>query len=271
MPVYLNEDVLQSEDCPGLIDTHCHLDLEPLISRIDEALSEARQAGISEFVVPGVHPGGWERMQNLAQNQSGVFAAFGIHPMHGNLATDEVLARLADTAGNGIAVGETGLDPLYDVAMDLQEQVFRKQIRIAVEQGLPLLLHCRRAFLRTLTVLRQEGAQRVGGIMHAFSGSSEMAREFIRLGFAISISGMVTREAAVRLPRLVQKLPLEWLVLETDAPDMTPDRYRGNPNRPAWMVETLMAVARIKGLSTGEVAHSSREVSLRVLPRIAMR
>ena len=269
--MYLNETVLQSEDWPGLIDTHCHLDLEPLVSQIVEILAEARQAGVSEIVMPGVHPDGWGRMKSLAQDHPGVFAAFGVHPMHAALATDEVLERLADIAGSGIAIGETGLDPSYEVTMELQERAFRRQIRIAVELGLPLLVHCRRAFQRTLQVLREEGGERIGGIMHAFSGSSEMAREFIRLGFAISISGMVTRDNAVRLPDLVRQLPPEWLVLETDAPDMTPRRYRGEPNRPAWLVETLAAVAGITGVSSGEIARSCRGVSLRVLPRIALR
>ncbi len=269
--MYPNEDVLQSEDWPGLIDTHCHLDLDPLFPRVATVVADARGNGVTGFVVPGVNPSGWERMGELAREYPGVYAAFGIHPMHAGLASDEILARLGDIACQGIAIGETGLDPAYEVSMELQERSFRNQIRLAVERGLPLLIHCRRVFQRTLQLLREEGAQRVGGIMHAFSGSLEMAREFSRLGFAISISGMVTRENTVRLPRLVRELPLEWLVLETDAPDMTPQRYRGAPNQPAWMIETLDAVARIRGLPAQEVARRSRETSLKVLPRIQER
>jgi len=269
--VYPNEDVLQSEDWPGLIDTHCHLDLDPLFPCVAAVVRDARGCGVTGFVVPGVHPSGWERMQAVAREYPGVYTAFGVHPMHADLATDEVLARLTNIADRGVAIGETGLDPAYGVSMELQERAFRSQIRIAVERGLSLLIHCRRAFQRTLQILREEGGQQVGGIMHAFSGSPEMAREFIRLDFAISISGMVTRENTVRLPRLVRELPLEWLVLETDAPDMTPERYRGAPNQPAWMTETLAAVSRIKGLPQQEVACRSRETSLRVLPRIPVR
>lgn len=262
---------MQSEDWPGLIDTHCHLDLDPLFPRVAAVLAEARGGGVTGFVVPGVHPSGWERMRELARGHHGVYPAFGVHPMHAALAGDEILARLGDIAGQGIAIGETGLDPAYEVSMEQQELAFRSQIRIAVNRGLPLLVHCRRAFQRTLQILREEGAQQVGGIMHAFSGSPEMAPAFIRLGFAISISGMVTRENAVRLPRLVREMPLEWLVLETDAPDMTPQRYRGSSNQPAWMIETLDVVARIKELPPQEVARRSREVSLKVLPRIPVR
>jgi TatD DNase family protein len=136
--------------------------------------------------------------------------------------------------------------------------------------GLPVLIHCRRAFQRTLLILREERSHCVGGIMHAYSGSPEMAREFIRLGFAISISGMVTRENARRLHKVVYELPLEVLVLETDAPDLTPQRYRGLPNQPAYLPETLHAVARIKGVEPAAVAGSVCARSLTVLSRVRM-
>jgi TatD DNase family protein len=152
--------------------------------------------------------------------------------------------------------------------MVAQERAFRSQLRLAVSLGMPVLVHCRRAFQRTLQILKEEGACQVGGIMHAFSGSPEMAREFIRLGFAISISGMVTRENSVRLPRLVRELPVSELVLETDAPDMTPQRYRGRPNQPAYLVETLHAVARIKGIDAIVAAELFRARSCAVLSRM---
>jgi TatD DNase family protein len=169
-----------------------------------------------------------------------------------------------------VAIGEIGLDPAYAVSMERQEQAFRDQIRLAVSLGLPVLVHCRRAFQRTLRILQEEHAHQVGGIMHAFSGSPEMAREFIKLGFVISISGMLTRETAVRPIRLVRELPPENLVLETDAPDMTPQRYRGQSNQPAYMVETLCAVAGIKGITPAEVATSSRAATLMVLEKLRL-
>jgi TatD DNase family protein len=266
--VYPNEQVLQSEDWPGLIDTHCHLDLEPLSRHLAEVVSAAHLAGVTDFVVPGVHPSGWERMAGLARENGSIFPAFGIHPMHADLADDGNLSRLEALSPGGVAIGEIGLDPSYAVAMECQERALREQLRLAVSLGLPVLIHCRRAFQRTLRILREEGAQHVGGIMHAFSGSSEMAREFIRLGFAISISGMVTRDNAVRLPRLVNELPLEELVLETDAPDMTPQRYRGQANQPAYLTETLQAVARIKGVDARFVARFFRARSLATLSRM---
>lgn len=249
----------------GLIDTHCHLDLEPLGSRRSLLIQEAREAGVQGIVVPGVHPGGWSGIAAVATENSGIFPAYGIHPMHAGIVTGLILEQLRETAAHGVAIGETGLDPSYPPPLELQELVFREQLRIAVKLGLPVLIHCRRAFQRVLTVLSEEHAVRVGGIMHAFSGSVEMAREFIRLGFAISISGTVTRKNAFKPLRIVQKLPLEHLVLETDAPDMTPERYRGAFNRPAWVTETAGRVAELKGISVVEVAGITTDTARRVL------
>jgi TatD DNase family protein len=266
--VYRNGEVLQSEDWPGLIDTHCHLDLEPLSTRLEEVISRAHRAGVTQFVVPGVHPHGWERMTALAQKHAEIFPAFGIHPMHAAEADDDRLSQLAERADSAVAIGEIGLDPAYAVSLERQEEAFREQLRLAVSVGLPVLVHCRKAFQRTLRILQEEHAHQVGGIMHAFSGSPEMARDFIRLGFAISICGMITRESAVRPLRIVRELPLESLVLETDAPDLAPQRYRGQFNQPAYIVETLRAVAGIKGLEPLDVARSSRLVALNILRKM---
>lgn len=268
--MYRNEQVLQSEDWPGLIDTHCHLDLEPLHAHLAEVLARARSAGVSQFVVPGVHPDGWERMAAIAKLHTGIFPAFGIHPMHAAAADENALAWLTENASTGVAIGEIGLDPAYTVSMERQEQAFRDQLRLAIALGLPVLIHCRRAFQRTLRILQEEHAQQVGGIMHAFSGSPEMAGEFIRLGFVISISGMITRVNAIKPLRLVRELPLESLVFETDAPDMTPHCYRGEPNQPAYMLETLRAVAGIKNIDEQTVAQSSCAVSRKILSRLRM-
>lgn len=249
----------------GLIDTHCHLDLEPLRSAFPGLLQEARDAGVQCFVVPGVHPNGWAGILALAAEDFRVMPAFGIHPMHAGSVDDRVFEQLMKFAGQGVAIGEVGLDPGYPVPLDLQERVFREQLRIAVKGGLPVLVHCRRAFQRVLQVMREERCDHVGGIMHAFSGSPEMAQEFIRLGFAISVSGTVTWTNAVKPLRVARVLPLEHLVLETDAPDMTPQRYRGTFNRPAWLAETAQRVADVRGISLEYVARITSDNVRRVL------
>jgi len=248
-----------------MIDSHCHLDLEPLRLGLPHILEEAVAAGVQGFVVPGVHPDGWAGISVVAAENPRIIPAYGIHPMHAGCANDHILDQLLVFAAQGGAIGEIGLDPIYPVPLELQERVFREQLRVAVTCGLPVLVHCRRAFQRVLTILREESAEQVGGIMHAFSGSLEMAREFIRLGFAISISGTVTWNNAVKPLRVARELSLEHLVLETDAPDLTPERYRGEFNRPAWLTETALRVAEVRGISREDVAQISTENVRRVL------
>jgi TatD DNase family protein len=228
-------------------------------------MEEANRSGVIGFVVPGVHPRGWIGIAALAAENRQIIPAYGIHPMYADTATDQALENLSAFSTQGIAIGEIGLDPAYPIPLDLQERAFREQLRLAVQRGLPLLIHCRQAFQRVLKVMREESVHQVGGIMHAYSGSLEMARDFIRLGFAISISGTVTRHNAVRPLKVTRALPLEHLVLETDAPDMTPQRYRGTYNRPAWIAETALRVAEIRGVSIEEVARITTDNARRVL------
>lgn len=260
-----NQPLVSSDGGCDLIDSHCHLDLEPLKSVLPQILQEAAVAGVQGFVVPGVHPDGWPGISALSAEDLRVYPAYGVHPMHAGTVDDQVLARLLELSKRGAAVGETGLDPAYPVPLELQERAFRDQLRVAVSCDIPVLIHCRRAFQRVVKILREECAGRVGGIMHAYSGSVEMAREFIRLGFAISISGTVTWNNAVKPLCVARELPLEHLVLETDAPDMTPQRHRGVFNRPAWITETALRVAEVRGISLEEVARITTANVRRIL------
>ena len=248
-----------------MIDSHCHLDLEPLRSGLPQIIEEAVAIGVKGFVVPGVHPDGWDGISAVAAENRRIMPAYGIHPMHAECASGPVLERLLGLSAGGVAIGEIGIDPSYPVPLELQESVFRDQLRIAVKCGLPVLIHCRRMFERVIGILREERADQVGGVMHAFSGSVEMAREFIRLGFAISISGTITWDNAVKPLRIARELPLEHLVLETDAPDMTPGRYRGVFNRPAWITETALRISEIRGISLENVALETTATARRIL------
>jgi len=250
-----------------MIDTHCHLDLEPLRSNLSAVISDARSAGVSGFVIPGVHPGNWNAISEICENYPAVMHAFGVHPMHADCLNEELLQQLRQALRKCVAIGEIGLDSTYSVNISEQESSFREQLKLAVSINLPVLIHCRHVFQRTLQILKEEGAEQVGGIMHAFSGSTEMAREFVRLGFAISISAVITRPNAVRLVRLVKELELEHLVVETDSPDLPPERYRGQVNQPAWLLDTIGAIARIKGVSPQIVAEVCTKNSRAVLRR----
>ncbi|RNC72289.1 MAG: TatD family deoxyribonuclease [Desulfuromonadales bacterium] len=241
-----------------LIDTHCHLDDSSLRPRLEKVIAAARDAGVDRFIVPGVAPEGWDGIAALAVDRPTIFPAFGIHPMASDRADDRALARLATLARGAVAIGEIGLDYLVpSPSRAVQQVAFREQLRIAVSAGIPALIHCRKAFQDILRILREEGVGRIGGIMHAFSGSVETARECIGLGLLISVSGTVTYHNAVRPVAVAREIPMGSLVLETDAPDMTPEPLRGTPNEPAFMIETARRLAELKGVPLEEVARET--------------
>lgn len=247
------------------IDTHCHLDAPELCQRLQHVLARAREAGVDRFIIPGVDPAAWEVASALAKNSSGmVHAACGLHPMLANNGNGLMMERIDAVAADCVAIGEIGLDYSLEVSRQVQIQFFKEQLRIAARRGLPVIIHCRKAFQDLLTVLKEEGAGQVGGVMHAYSGSPEMAREFIRLGFAISIAGTVTYQNAVKPLELVKQIPLEHLVLETDSPDLTPVPFRGEVNEPARLKLIAQRVAELKGVSLAEVETITTENARRV-------
>lgn len=240
------------------VDTHCHLDAPSLAVRLPELLARADLAGVGTYVVPGVDPAGWQGISELARRWPGVYAAPGLHPLRADLYHPGLPEQLESFLAGAVAIGEIGLDyTRTDVPREAQLAAFRGQLQVAVTAGLPVLIHCRRAFQDLLQVLREEGVERVGGVMHAFSGSPEVAAGCIRLGLLIGVAGTVTYRNAVRPLAVVRGVPLDHLLLETDAPDMTPVPHRGHPNEPAFIVETARRVAEIKGVSLAEVARAT--------------
>lgn len=238
-----------------LVDTHSHLNCPSLLARLDDVLSAARKSDVSKIIVPSVGPEDWETVKALASETDGIFVAFGVHPMRAHLCTDDNVDRLSLFSEKAVAIGEIGLDyVLPNPPRDQQIPAFRKQLRAAVEIGLPVLIHCRKAFSDLIRILKEENVQRVGGVMHAFSGSYETAMECITLGLSISICGTVTYRNAVKPVSLVQRLSLDHLVLETDSPDMTPEPHRGIENEPAFLRYTLRKAAEIRGTDPEEVA-----------------
>lgn len=236
------------------VDTHCHLDDPILFARLPEVLKAGEAAGIRKYLIPGVAPDGWDGIAALAAKETGVFPAFGLHPMLAELFDAQLLERLRSFTGVAVAIGEIGLDYLAaDVPREKQQVAFRAQLRLAVEAEVPVMIHCRRAFRDLLEMLRAEQVQRVGGVMHAFSGSVEVARECTRLGLHIGVAGTATYRNAIRPLEVVKEIPLEHLLLETDAPDLTPEPHRGAPNEPAFLVEIARKVAEVKGVTVAEV------------------
>ncbi len=257
-----------SEMKTGLFDTHVHLDCAPLSLNLKQEVGHARQAGVEYFLVPGVRRPDWPALLALVELLPEALAAPGLHPLAAHQWDAGAAAELATCLQDpkAAAVGEIGLDGLLSSpGLEVQEWAFRGQLRLAIEAGLPVLIHCRKAVGRLLQILREEGGQRVGGIFHSFSGSPESALAAIEMGFAIGFGGPLTYPNARRAPEVLREVPPEWVVLETDAPDLPPHPHRGSPNRPAYLALIAARVAEIRGWSLEETARITSTNARRVL------
>lgn len=264
------------------IDTHCHLDAPEFGA--DQALVRARaaQAGVVHCVLPAVQATNFEAVRTLA-HQHGDSYALGIHPLctgqarGADLETlDQALSAAREDA-RLVAVGEIGLDYFVrGLDAQRQEDFYRAQLVIARRHGLPVILHVRRSADRLLKHLRDLPCT---GIAHAFNGSLQQAQEFVRLGFKLGFGGAVTFARALQLRRLAAELPLEALVLETDAPDIPPhwlyrtaaEREAGQPqgrNEPAQLPLIAQVVAQLRGISVDELARASTDNAMQALPKL---
>ncbi|MCL5256266.1 MAG: TatD family hydrolase [Chloroflexi bacterium] len=242
-----------------LIDTHCHLDLEPLDSQVDEVVERAREAGVAAMIVVGIEPFSWESVLNIAHPRPGLYAALGLHPNYtagADDATWDTLAQLL-TGDKVVAIGETGLDFYRDKSpKETQIEAFKRHIRLARELALPLIIHSREADDTALEILESE-AHGTRGVMHCFSGSYEMALRCIGLGYYISLAGPLTYKNAGARRDIAGRLPLDRLVLETDSPFLSPEPYRGRANEPARVRLVAEALAAARGISVEEVIQAT--------------
>lgn len=252
----------------SLFDTHVHLDIMSREIEIEDELHLARQKGIGSFLVPGVDRSGWDRLVDLCKHTGGALAAPGLHPQHADQWNPEAvraLERLCDKP-QVIAIGEIGLDhTLSSPSHQEQERVFVAQLHLAIEARLPVVIHCRNAIGSLLEILRRERADRVGGILHGFSGSLESARQAVDLGFAIGLGAPLTYPEARKAPQIGRDLDSRWLVLETDAPDRAPHPYRGQTNRPCWLLLVAKALAELRGWDLEKTAAVTTANARRVL------
>lgn len=251
-----------------IIDSHCHLDFPVLQSQLQDVLRRADEAGVRQFIVPGVNRANWNGVIRLGQQYGNIYPALGIHPCFLDAGSENDLAVLADYLAQHeaevVAVGEIGLD-LYESDKDRERQlnILNRQLRLAADFDKPIILHVRKAHDLMLQQLRRAGLAR-GGVVHAFSGSEQQAREYIRLGFKLGVGGSITYERAKKLRRTFSDLPLSALVLETDSPDMPLCGYQGETNYPERAALVAEVLAELRGMTSAEVAEvtlqNTREV-----------
>lgn len=238
-----------------LIDSHAHLELEDYDRDRDEVVQRAIDAGVERIVTIGIDLADARKAVALTARYNEVYASIGVHPHDVKSINDETYGALKELAKNDkvVAYGEIGLDFYRNLSpRESQIQRFGEQLDIAIDLDLPVIIHNRQAHTETYSILQQwQGKRR--GVIHCFSGDAAMAKKFIDLGFYISIPGPVTFEKASKIQNVVRQAPLTSLLIETDAPFLTPHPYRGMRNEPAFVVHTAKKVAELKGISIEEV------------------
>ena len=253
-----------------LIDTHCHLDAAEFDVDRAAVAGAARRAGVDLIVVPAVERANFGAVASVCREFSGCRAAYGVHPMYVDRARDEDLAALDETVRreHPLAIGEIGLDHFVEPRDEArQDFFFSAQLRLAHDHELPVLLHVRRAIDPVLRELRRCHVS--GGIAHAFNGSRQQADEFIKLGFKLGFGGAMTFPRSTRIRELAATLPLDAIVLETDAPDIPPEWQAGGRNAPDQLPRIAQALAGLRGISLQQVFEATTYNATAALPSLA--
>lgn len=241
---------------PDFIDTHCHLNHKSLSSDLDRVLRRAAKAGVSRIVCPGYDIESSEKAVRLAIERPGVFAAVGIHPHDASDFNDGMRERLVKLASEGcVAVGETGLDYFRELSpRDAQQEAFRGHIGLAKELNLPLIVHSRDAQEDVIRILAEEGLPPKGVVMHCLTADPDFAEASIEMGCCVGLGGVLTFGNGRKLRDIAKSLPMHKILLETDAPYVTPHPHRGKRNEPSYLPLTAAALADVMGLTIEEVA-----------------
>jgi TatD DNase family protein len=227
---------------------------------LDEVIAAAHHCGVTRIITIGIDLASSRRAIEVAGQYEGVYATVGIHPHDAAVADEEVFQQLAELAAlpKVVGIGEIGLDYAKKYTpIDVQLAAFARQLDIAKAVNLPVIIHDREAHADTLRLLQENGPFPAGGVMHCFSGDAELARQVLELGFYLSIPGIVTFPNASIMREAVQAIPLEWLLLETDGPFLSPVPFRGKRNLPEYLLKTAAAVAELKGVSFDEIARQT--------------
>ena len=249
-----------------MIDSHCHLADEAFIPDLEAVVHRAQMAGLTGAlcIVDLTNPVEGERAQRVRELWPEVRLAVGVHPHHAGKFADRIgdveraVQRALEDSSGASAVGEIGLDYHYDFApRDLQQEVFRRQVRLAREAHRPVVIHTREADDDTLQILKDEGRGTIRGVFHCFTGDATMAQRALDLGFHVSFSGIVTFGRASAIREAAKVVPADRLLAETDAPYLAPTPHRGKRNEPAWVARVVEVLAELREQPTDQVAAST--------------
>ncbi|WP_036186445.1 TatD family hydrolase [Marinimicrobium agarilyticum] len=241
---------------PELIDSHCHFDFEAFDEDREDIWSRCRSAGVRQLLIPGTEPEQWARAQGLCEAMPDWYFAAGIHPwwqykVRGKEWLDA--CRRALSHSHCLAVGECGLDKFIDTPMAEQEALLEQHLQLAYEQRLPIVLHCVKAHNELIRWLKRYPLER-GGVIHAFSGSVDIAETYWQMGFRLGVGGTITYERAKKTREAVSRIPAEALLLETDAPDMPLCGRQGERNSPEYLPDVARGLAELRGVTIEEIA-----------------
>lgn len=249
------------------IDTHVHLNADQYEEDVEEVIERALAAGVSKMVVVGFDRKTIRKAMALTERYSFIYVVIGWHPVDAVDCTEEDLEWIEELSKHPkvVGIGETGLDYYWDKSpKEIQQDVFRKQIQLAKKVNLPIIIHNRDATADVVRILEEEDAKEVGGIMHCFGGSVEVAQQCIDMNFLISLGGPVTFKNAKAPKKVAAEIPLEKLLIETDAPYLTPHPHRGKRNEPFYVTLVAEEIAKIKELPIEEVASVTTKNALKL-------
>ena len=250
------------------VDSHCHLDFPELAAELPQLLAAMREHEVTHALCIGVDLPAWSNVLAIAQSHANLYATAGVHPDYVDTPEPSVAELVAMAqADRVVAIGETGLDYFrLEGDLEWQRERFRTHIRAAREAGMPLVIHTRAAAADTLAIMREEGADQVGGVMHCFTETWEVAEAALALGFHISLSGIVTFKNALTVKDVARRVPLDRLLVETDSPYLAPVPYRGKINQPGYVKHVAEEVARLRGISVEDLAAATTDNFFRLFP-----
>ena len=256
-----------------LVDSHCHLDFPEFAPELDAVVARAKDAGVGVCVTIGTKMSGFARVREVAERFDNVWCSVGIHPHEAEGELLDSATPLIEAARHRkvVGIGESGLDYYYEHSpREAQQKNFRAHIAAARETGLPLIVHTRDADDDTIAILREETARApFSGLIHCFTGTQALANAALEIGFSISVSGIATFKNSQALRDVIASVPLDRLLVETDAPYLAPVPVRGKRNEPAFVAHTAAALAALKGVSAGDLAAATTENFFRLFTKVA--